>query len=120
MLQDPGVFRTAIVFDFGPGGCIGRRLEAVFDIDNPDMPVAAPTLPYQPRHRALPSRVDAQIVRGVKPERSSAAFARPPRPHPVPDQLRALFDAKDEGALRAELSRPVVDLRSFADKVGVG
>ena len=116
-VQEIGVFRSVIIFDFGPAGCIGRRLEAVFDLNHPEMPPVAPSLPYQPRHRALPTRVDTMIIPGVKPDRNSVDFARVPRPHAIPRRLQAMFDAKNDGGLRSELERPIVDLVSFAHKV---
>ena len=66
----------------------------------------------------MPSRVDTQIVMGVKPARSSAAFARPLRSqHLVPRELQDMFDNNDEGGLRAVLERPVCGLASYASKV---
>ena len=117
IMQDIGIFRSVVVLDFGPAGCVGRRLEAIFDLGHPDMPPVAPPLPYQPRHRALPTRVGTEIVPGVKPERSSVAFAQPPRQHPIPPGLQAMFDSSNEGGLRAELETRVSDLGSYAHKV---
>lgn len=82
------------------------------------MPIVAPALPYQPRQRMLPSRVDTHIVMGVKPVRSSAKFARPLRSqHLVPRELQDMFDDNDVGGMRALLERPACDLTSYANKV---
>ena len=130
-IQEPGSVSATIVLDFGDWGCIGSRVEATFTATlttfegtgrpkTPPMiaPPLMPPHPYQPRHLAKPSRdKDLEIVLGLSPERSPAAFVRPPRKHSVPEHLRAMFDSNDQGGLRRELSHPSENLSTYAHNV---
>ena len=134
-IQESGTFSATIVLDFGDWGCIGSHVEATFQPPafegtgrpkTPPMmppplmpPPRQPPLPYQPRHLAKPSRnKDVEIVLGVSPERSPAAFVRPPREqYLIPDRLRDMFDNNDQGGLRRELSQPSRDLLTYAHNV---